>query len=111
MNAEYANDWADVDPAIVNEERPPQRNHAGMVPLPEAYYDSAYNRYWIRDHQGGWITVPETGLKRFLKADGVSAQLINGERLSAVDAAVLGDQQSQQRRLCRGVGGVPERCP
>ena len=89
MNADFVDDWVDDDKTFVHEDRPPQRDHNATTPFPEAYYDGARHDYWIQDRRGSWVTVTETGLKRLLRSAGVSAQVINGEPLSALDAAVL----------------------
>ena len=88
MNAGFVDDWIDNEQAIGHEARAPLRDRAGET-LPEAYYDGTRHDYWIQDRRKGWVTVTETALKRLLRGNGISAQVINGESLSALDAALL----------------------
>ena len=64
-------------------------------PAPEAYYDGGRGCFWIRKAQGGWVTLNETGVKRFFRAQGVSTNIADGDYVSPLDALVLDVQTNR----------------
>ena len=61
----------------------------------EAYYDPQRGCYLIRNSRGGWVSLTETALRRYLKGNGFSSQIGEGTLLSPLDTALLFIQQTR----------------
>jgi hypothetical protein len=76
-----------------------KRRRNGTVSQPttpvEAYYDSQRACYWIRNSRGGWVSLNETALRRYLKGAGYSSHVSEGTLLSPLDSALLCIQQTR----------------
>ena len=78
------------------ERRKSNSNGNKQSPLPvEAYYDSQRGCYWIRNSRGGWVSLTETALRRYLKANGFSAAVGDQLLISPLDEALLFIQQTR----------------
>jgi hypothetical protein len=90
-----------ADAAISDLLRKPKRKRptAGTVSVEpkslEAYYDPHGTRYWMRNARGGWVPVNETGIRRHLRAAGVSNHCNDDEVVSALDRTLIMLQQER----------------
>ena len=73
--------------------------------LPECYFDSAKNCYWIKDARDTWIQVSESGAKRLFRSHGVAAAVPEGRHVGPLDLAVLDVQLEKNVAYAASLAG------
>ena len=57
--------------------------------IPDIYYASASKMFWAQNSRREWIELSESAIRRMLKAAGLSADTVAGQRLSQVEAQLM----------------------
>ena len=76
-----------------------------LTGLPECYFDSAKNCYWIKDARDTWIQVSESGAKRLFRSHGVAAAVPERKHVSPLDLAVLDVQLEKNVAYAASLAG------
>ncbi len=73
--------------------------------LPEAYFDSARQHYWVQDQRERWMPYNETSLKRLIRSNGISAKPLKGEMVSDLDLVILEIQHNRNVDYAASLAG------
>jgi len=74
----------------------------------QAYYDTAQKCYWIENARNSWIEVNETGLKRHLRACGVSPNCPDRKIVSPLDLKLIHLQKHHDVAYAGPLSGHPK---
>ncbi len=73
--------------------------------LPEVYFDSNRQHYWIQDQRERWMPYSETSLKRLLRSKAISAKPARGEIVSDLDLVILDIQHNRNVDYAASLAG------